>query len=136
MGVNKVILIGNLGRRPEIRYVEGGSRVATFSLATTERYLDRNGTSREHTEWHEIVCWGDNAGKAERLGIDKGDLVYIEGRIRSRSWEDRTGQQRTAREIYTDELMLIKKTREERQDGTPPEKVHIEVSEPEDGLPF
>lgn len=136
MGVNKVILIGNLGRRPEIRYVEGGSKVATFSLATTERYLDKNGNSREHTEWHEIVCWGDNAGKTERLGIDKGDLVYIEGRIRSRTWEDRTGQQRTAREIYTDDLALLKRTREEHSDCTPPAKVSIDISEPEDGLPF
>ena len=98
MSLNKVMLIGNVGKDPEVRYLEGagqngaGRKVATFTLATSERYRDRNGDSRENTEWHNIVAWGQPADIVERF-VKKGTQLYIEGRLRTRSWTDKTGQQ-------------------------------------------
>ena len=111
MSLNKVMLIGNVGRDPEVRYLDGNSgnaKVATFTLATTERYRDRNGETRENTEWHNIVAWRGNADVAERF-IKKGTQVYIEGRIRTRSWDDQTGNKRYTTEIIVDNLQLLGK---------------------------
>ena len=83
MALNKVLLIGNVGRDPEIRHLEGGASVASFSLATTERFRDRNGETKEITEWHNIVAWRQLADLAGRF-IKKGSQIYVEGRIRSR----------------------------------------------------
>ena len=104
------MLIGNVGRDPEVRYLEGnnGAKVATFTLATTERYRDRNGEVRENTEWHNIVAWRNNADVAERF-IRKGTQLYIEGRIRTRSWDDQTGNKRYTTEIIADTLQLLGK---------------------------
>lgn len=108
MSLNKVMLIGNVGRDPEVRYLEGnnGAKVATFTLATTERYRDRNGDVRENTEWHNIVAWRNNADVAERF-VRKGTQLYIEGRIRTRSWDDQTGNKRYTTEIIADTLQLL-----------------------------
>ena len=111
MSLNKVMLIGNVGRDPEVRYLDGNSgnaKVATFTLATTERYRDRNGETRENTEWHNIVAWRGNADVAERF-VRKGTQLFIEGRIRTRSWDDQTGNKRYTTEIIVDNLQLLGK---------------------------
>ena len=87
MSLNKVLLIGNVGKDPEIRHLQGGASVATITLATSERYKDRNGESRELTEWHTIIAWRQLADLAENY-IRKGSQIFVEGRIRSRSWDD------------------------------------------------
>lgn len=109
--INKAILIGNVGQDPDIRYtgdVNNGAKVATFRLATTERYRDRNGNLQEHTEWHNIVVWRNTADVVEKY-VRKGTQVYIEGRIRTRSWDDQTGNKRYTTEIIADNLQLLGK---------------------------
>lgn len=112
MSVNKVILIGNVGRDPEVRYLDGNAqggqpaKVATFTLATTEKYRDRNGEPRENTEWHNIVAWRQNADVAERF-VKKGTQLYIEGRLRTRSYTDQTGTKKYTTEIAVDTLQLL-----------------------------
>ena len=116
MSLNKVMLIGNVGRDPEVRYLDGnsqgGTKVATFTLATSERYKDRNGELRENTEWHNIVCWRANADVAERF-VHKGTQLYIEGRLRTRSYTDPQGVKKYTTEIQVDTLQLLGK----REDG-------------------
>jgi len=110
MSVNKVILIGNVGKDPDIRYFDNGSAVANFTLATTERgYTAANGTQiPDKTEWHNIVCWRGLAKVAEQF-VKKGSQVYIEGKIRSRTYEDQNGVKRYVFEIYADNLELLGK---------------------------
>ena len=111
MSLNKAMLIGNVGRDPEVRYLDGqngNAKVATFTLATTERYRDRNGETRENTEWHNIVAWRNTADVVEKF-VRKGTQVYIEGRIRTRSWDDQTGNKRYTTEIIVDNLQLLGK---------------------------
>ena len=111
MSLNKVMLIGNAGKDPEVRYLEGNSgqaKVATFTLATTERYKDRNGEVRENTEWHNIVAWRNTADVVERF-VKKGTQVYIEGRLRTRAWDDQSGNKRYTTEIMADNLQLLGK---------------------------
>ena len=110
MSLNKAMLIGNVGRDPEVRYLEGnnGAKVATFTLATTERYRDRNGETRENTEWHNIVTWRNTADVVEKY-VRKGSQLYIEGRIRTRSWDDQSGNKRYTTEIIADTLQLLGK---------------------------
>jgi single-strand DNA-binding protein len=105
-GVNKVILIGNLGKDPEIRAVEGGRKVANFSLATTESYKDRNGERVEQTEWHNIVFWGPVVEVIEKY-LKKGNPVYIEGKLRTRSYDDKEGIKRYTTEINGQTLTLL-----------------------------
>lgn len=107
--VNKVILIGNVGQDPEVRYtgdVNNGAKVATVRLATTERYRDRNGNLQEHTEWHNVVVWRNQADVVEKY-VKKGSQLYIEGRIRTRSWDDQTGTKRYTTDIVADTLQLL-----------------------------
>ena len=107
--INKVILIGNVGQDPEIRYtgdVNNGTKVATLRVATTERYRDRNGNLQEHTEWHSIVVWRNTADVVEKY-VKKGTQVYIEGRLRTRSWDDQNGNKRYVTEIVADTLQLL-----------------------------
>lgn len=107
--INKAILIGNVGQNPDIRYtgdVNNGTKVATFRLATTERYRDRNGNLQEHTEWHNIVVWRNTADVVEKY-VKKGTQVYVEGRIRTRSWDDQTGAKKYTTEIVADTLQLL-----------------------------
>lgn len=114
MALNKVMLIGNVGKKPEIRYLEnqGGAspapKVATFPLATTERFRDRSGEMRESTEWHNIVAWRQLADLAERF-MDKGSQIYVEGRLRSRSWDGQDGQKRYITEVVADSIQLLGK---------------------------
>ena len=107
--INKVILIGNVGQDPEVRYTgdpNNGAKVATIRLATTERYKDRNGNLQEHTEWHSVVVWRNTAEVVEKY-VRKGTQLYIEGKIRTRSWDDQNGNKRYATEIMADTLQLL-----------------------------
>ena len=107
--INKVILIGNVGQDPEVRYTgdaSNGAKVATIRLATTERYRDRNGNPQEHTEWHNVVVWRNQADVVEKY-VKKGTQLYIEGRIRTRSWDDQSGNKRYTTDIVADTLQLL-----------------------------
>lgn len=108
MAVNKVILIGNVGKDPDVRYPEQGKAIASFPLATTERaYTTASGAQiPEKTEWHNIVMWGKNAEFAEKY-IRKGAQLYIEGKIRTRVWEDKTQIKHYITEIYVDSFDLL-----------------------------
>ena len=119
MSLNKVMLIGNVGNDPEVRYLESNpqnpqanAKVASFRLATTERYRDRNGETRENTEWHNIVVWRNNADVVEKF-VHKGSQIYIEGKLRTRQWTDQTGNKRYTTEVVADSIQLLGK----RQDG-------------------
>ncbi len=108
MSFNKVLLIGNVGKEPEVRHLESGTAVASFTLATTERFKDKNGAFADQTEWHNIVCWRNLAELAEKY-VTKGTQLFIEGKIRSRSWTDQTGQKRYTTEIIADNIRLLGK---------------------------
>ncbi len=114
MSLNKVMLIGNVGRDPEVRYLDGngangaGTKVATFTLATSERYRDRNGELRENTEWHNIVAWRQSADIAEKY-VHKGTQLFIEGRLRTRSYTGQDGVKKYTTEITVDNLQLLSK---------------------------
>ena len=106
MSVNKVILLGNVGKDPEVRHLESGASVANFTLATSERFKDRSGAAQEKTEWHNIVCWRALADIVEKY-VKKGTQVYIEGKIRTRNYTDQNNQTRYVTEIYADSLQLV-----------------------------
>ncbi|MBA3971293.1 MAG: single-stranded DNA-binding protein [Bacteroidetes bacterium] len=107
-GVNKVILVGNLGKDPEVRHLEGGTAVANFTMATTEVYKDKTGARQEQTEWHDIVVWRGLAEIAEKY-LKKGMTIYIEGKLRKRSWDDKEGQKRYTTEIVGDTFTILSK---------------------------
>ena len=104
--VNKVILVGRLGKDPELKYTPSGAPVAKFSLATDDSFKDKTGEKQEHTEWHNIVAWNK---LAEICGeyLTKGKLVYIEGTIRSRQWQDQSGNKRTSYEIIANQMQML-----------------------------
>ncbi|MFT2009224.1 single-stranded DNA-binding protein [Pontibacter sp. 13R65] len=104
--VNKVILIGNLGKDPEVRHLEGGVAVARFPIATSETFKDRNGAKQERTEWHNIVLWRGLAEVAEKY-LRKGQSVFIEGRIRTNNYQDKDGIQRYSTEIVADNMTML-----------------------------
>ena len=106
MSVNKVILVGRLGRDPETRFTGGGQAVANFSVATDETYKDKNGERQKRTEWHKIVVWGKQAEIAQQY-LKKGSLIFIEGRIQSREWQDKEGQKRTSFEIVATNFRML-----------------------------
>jgi single-strand DNA-binding protein len=106
MSLNKVMLIGNVGKDPEVRHLESGATTASFTLATTERYKDKNGETKDQTEWHNIVCWRALADLVEKY-VRKGSQLYIEGRIRTRSYTDRDGNTRYITEITADNLQML-----------------------------
>ena len=106
MSVNRVILVGRLGRDPETRYTGSGQAVANFSVATDESYKDRNGERQKRTEWHKIVVWGKQAEIAQQY-LKKGSLIFIEGRIQSREWQDKEGQKRTSFEIVANNFRML-----------------------------
>lgn len=110
-GVNKVILIGNLGSDPEIRYLDGGSVVARFNIATTEAYTNRNGERVEQTEWHRVELW-DNLAKIAEQYLRKGNQVYIEGKLRSETWQDKDGVQRTGVRVRATNMTLLRNPNE------------------------
>ncbi|HZH65452.1 MAG TPA: single-stranded DNA-binding protein [Flavisolibacter sp.] len=111
-GVNRVTLIGNLGKDPDIQHLEGNIGVAKFPLATTETFKDRTGKLISQTEWHTVVLWRGLAELAQKY-LHKGSLVYIEGRLRTRSWDDKEGSRKFATEVVGDNLIMLDK----RTDG-------------------
>lgn len=104
--LNKVQLIGNVGNDPDIRNVQGGAKTASFRLATTTRYKDRNGTQQEDTEWHNITVWNGRAEFVEKY-IRKGAELYIEGKLRTRQWTDQSGNKRFTTEIVADNIQIL-----------------------------
>ena len=123
MSLNKVMLIGNVGNDPEVRYLESNpqnpaanAKVASFRLATTERYRDRSGELRENTEWHSIVVWRNNADVVEKY-VHKGSQLYIEGKLRTRQWTDQTGNKRYTTEVVADTLQLLGKRPDSQGEG-------------------
>lgn len=146
-GVNKVILVGNLGKDPEVRYLESGTAVANFSLATSESWKDRKtGERKDVTEWHNIVLWRGLAEVAEKY-LKKGNQVYIEGKLKTRSWEDKEGVTRYMTEVVADNMTMLggKRSNEggSSQAAEKPETANTPESEPKiegddsgDDLPF
>ncbi|HDR46702.1 MAG TPA: single-stranded DNA-binding protein [Geoalkalibacter subterraneus] len=106
MSINKVILVGNLGKDPELRYTPSGVPVATFPIATSERFKDRNGEQQERTEWHNIVAWRQLAEICGKY-LHKGKQVYLEGKIQSRKYQDRDGNDRYITEIVADQMQML-----------------------------
>ncbi len=115
-GLNKVMLIGNIGKEPDVQYLEGNIAVAKFPLATTETYKDKNGTLISQTEWHTIVLWRGLAELAQKH-LHKGSLIYLEGRIRTRNWEDKDKNRRSSTEITGDNLVMLDKRKEQSEQG-------------------
>ena len=140
-GVNKVILLGNLGKDPEVRHLENGTAVANFSLATSESYKDRNsGEKKTITEWHNVVAWRGLAEVAEKY-LNKGDQVYIEGKIRTRQWDDKDGNKRYTTEIVTDNMTMLggrgqakEQVQDSNEDG--PRDTEVPANDESDDLPF
>ena len=134
MSVNKVLLLGNLGKDPDLRHTSSGTTVCTFSLATTNRFKDKNGQQQEQTEWHNIVTW---AGLAEICGkyLHKGKQVYIEGKIQTRSYDDRDGNKRYITEIVANDMHMLGRANE-KQDScgltTEKEEFPKHTQEPKD----
>jgi len=114
-GVNRVILIGNLGREPDLQWLEGHIAVAKFPLATTETFKDKNGNLVSQTEWHTVVLWRGLAELAQKY-LHKGSLVFIEGRLRTRSWEDKDKNKKFSTEIVGDNLVMLDKRKDNGTD--------------------
>ncbi|MEG2574239.1 MAG: single-stranded DNA-binding protein [Bacteroides sp.] len=133
MAVNKVILIGNAGKDPEIKHLDSGMCVANFSLATTDKsYTTRDGkTIPERTEWHNIVIWGKLAEVVEKY-VHKGDKLYLEGKIRTRSYEDKDGAKRYVTEIFADMMEMLSSKKESNQIDNQP----TNQEQGRDDLPF
>jgi len=134
--INKVILIGRLGADPEIRYTPSGAEVATFRMATSETRTNKEGEKEERTEWHRIVAW---RGLAKICGeyLSKGRLVYIEGRLRTRSWEDRDGNKRFTTEIEATDMKMLGGVAEQDRKAKEPETGYsAPVMKEEEDIPF
>jgi single-strand DNA-binding protein len=136
-GVNKVILVGNLGKDPEIRHLEGGNSVANFTLATNDFYKDKQGTRVERTEWHNISAWRGLAELAEKY-LKKGSQVYVEGKLRTRQYQDKDQQTRYITEIIADEISLLGNRGTGASTASPSTDENVSLrQEPElDQLPF
>ena len=119
--VNKVILIGNVGADPDVRYLEGGTAVANLRLATTESYKNKNGERVDQTEWHNIVLWRGLAEIVEKY-VHKGMRLYIEGRIRTRSWDDQNGAKRYTTEIWADNMQMLSFKQDNGDGGSAPSR--------------
>ncbi len=134
--INKVILVGNVGADPDIRYLEGGVAVANLSLATSESYKNKNGEKVTQTEWHNIVLWRGLAEVAEKY-VKKGMQLYIEGRIRTRSWEDKEGSKRYTTEIFADNMQMLSRKSENTDNSNSVEQTPTTTDEKgADDLPF
>lgn len=145
-GVNKVFLIGHLGKDPEVRHLEGGNTVANFPLATSESYTTKDGNKVDQTEWHNIVIWRKLAEIAEKY-LKKGSLIYLEGRIRTRSWDDKDGNKRYITEIVANNFQMLDKREDSGQRNDTKSTTESSISsnsttesvvldEPGDDLPF
>lgn len=113
--LNKMTIIGNLGADPEVRYLDGGAVVATFNVATTEKYTSRNGEKVEQTEWFRVELWNEQAKVAEKY-LKKGNSVYVEGRLRTELWTDKEGKERTSLRVRANTMQLLGSPNDSRQD--------------------
>jgi len=146
-GINKVILIGRLGKDPEIKSFENGAKKASFTLATSESRRDKEGNRIEQTEWHNIICWRNLADIAEKY-LSKGKLIYLEGKLRTRSWEDNSNTKRYITEVEVSSFTMLGGKTEEGAKNVAvqvpegeavPENVEqadIFIADPSDDLPF
>tara|TARA_B110000240_G_scaffold72636_1_gene82640 strand:- start:64 stop:468 length:405 start_codon:yes stop_codon:yes gene_type:complete len=132
-GVNKVILVGNLGKDPEVKYLDNGVAVANFSLATTENYKNKEGEKVSQTEWHNIVLWRGLAEVAEKY-LKKGASVYVEGKIKTRKWEDKDGNTRYNTEILADNMTMLGGKKDSQENPINPSQET--ASDKADDLPF
>ena len=132
-GINKVILIGNLGKDPELRYTPNSQAVATFSLATTEKWKDKEGKFQEKTEWHNIVAWGKQAEICKEY-LKKGSPVYVEGRIQHRSYDDKEGNKKYITEIVARSVQMLGRKGEAKEEPVS-QDLESSAAEEED-LPF
>jgi single-strand DNA-binding protein len=137
--VNKVILVGNLGRDPEVRYMPSGDALASFSIATTDTWRDKSGQRQERTEWHRISMFGKQAEVAGQY-LKKGSTVYIEGRLQTRKWNDKDGQERQTTEVVADRMqMLGSRPSETPASGVPqpePDRHNSGFDDMPDDIPF
>jgi len=133
-GVNKVILLGNLGKDPEVRYLDNGVAVANFSLATTENYKNKQGERVSQTEWHNIVLWRGLAEVAEKY-LKKGASIYVEGKIKTRKWEDKDGNTRYNTEILADNMTMLG-GKQSQSDSPTLNSDSVSVDDKSDDLPF
>lgn len=145
--VNKVILIGNLGKDPEVRHLENGAVVANFPLATSETYTDKStGQKVENTDWHDVVVWRGLAEVVEKY-VRKGTKIYVEGKLKKRSWQDKEGNTRYTTEVVADELTILSRPSDDREprpsapyqsEGTPPSPSRVDdiLNKEDDDLPF
>ncbi|MDR1984869.1 MAG: single-stranded DNA-binding protein [Prevotellaceae bacterium] len=147
MTLNKVMIIGNAGKDPELRHLDNGVSVVTLPVATTERYKDRNGEVKEQTEWHNVVFWRLLAEFTEKY-VRKGSQLFIEGRLRTRNWEDQSGNKKYVTEIVADNIRLLGRRPENNNNNgtnniavtqtteTKTEEISIDESSIDDDLPF
>ncbi len=150
--LNKVMLLGRLGRDPEVRYTGSGRAMATFSLATSMRWRDQDGNDQERTEWHRIIAWG-RLGEICGEYLSKGKQVYIEGRIQTRDWEDQEGAKRTTTEIVAGDMIMLggggysddrgsdsprsgTNARDSQEPSEKPQERSYQAPPPEDDIPF
>ncbi len=144
MSVNKVILVGNLGQDPSLRYTASGTAVCNFSIATTESYKDKDGNRQEKTEWHSIVAWRQLAEICGKYLV-KGKQVYIEGKLQTRKWQDRDGNDRYSTEIVADQMQMLgragegqgqQQERPAQSQQTAPSQPQQPNFNPDDDIPF
>ena len=143
--VNKVILIGNLGKDPEVKRFENGAVIASFSIATSESYVDKqSGEKKEITDWHDVVLWRGLAEVAEKY-LHKGTKIYVEGKLKKRSWQDKEGNTRYSTEVVGDEMTILSRQENKENNAAPyRQEEHVKAANilpdlaPEDGdaLPF
>jgi len=140
-GINKVILVGHLGKDPEVRHLDSGAVVVSFSLATSESYSTKDGKKVEQTEWHNVVVWRGLAEVAAKY-LRKGKLIYLEGKLRTRSFEDKEGNKRYTTEIVADIFTMLGRKSDYDGSKSPAERnpeempVDFDESAPDDDLPF
>jgi single-strand DNA-binding protein len=141
MSVNKVILVGNLGQDPEMKYTQSGTARTRLRIATNERWTDKSGQRQEHTEWHTVVLWGKQAEFAGEY-LSKGRLVYLEGSLRTRKWQDREGQDRWTTEVRGDRIAALGGRGDQGggpPSGPPEDEAEPRVADgppPDDDIPF
>ena len=133
--VNRVTLVGNLGRDPELRYTQSGQAVANFTLATNEKWKDKEGNSQERTEWHRIIVWGKSAENCAQY-LQKGRSVYIEGRLQTREWEDREGNKRTTTEVVAQAVQFLGGRGGVGSEGPPTTEGPRDPDPPSSDVPF